>query len=710
MKLSVKISLLQGIVILAITIAMFAVVGFKVRSIMEKFCLDSLSNSADANANFLKSKLEGELEILAEMATRLRVRSMDWNIVQPTLKADVHRLGLLDLAMVNPEGISHYVLGNTTVDVRDRAYFKRAMSGEKNIEIVINRLDGKVVALLAVPIKKTEDMNSPVAGVLIARKDGLTDIKSSYAFLTDTEGTIIAHKDQELITKQFNSIKKVKKDPSLKFFEYSYKGKTFIGTYSDLQGYPWKYFLTIEKQEIENELSQISTIMLWIGFICFIVGIISATIVGRSIANPIVRMVDALKDITQGDGDLTKSIPVQSRDETGDLARYFNKFTDTLRGPIGEAKTIVDHLVSVSKDLSLVSKRLASNSEKNVNQGNTIASSTEEMAMNINAMASGAEQASVSTNEVANATEEMAANIRTMSSEAKQASANASEVAGAAEQISTNINTISAAVEEMSSSIRQIAGNASDAHKITENAITKSGEATKVMDKLGLAAKEIGKVTDVIKKIADKTNLLALNATIEAASAGEAGKGFTVVAGEIKELANQSASSADDIARKIQSIQVDTNEAVAVINEVSEIITHINQSVEAIAGHVEQQTKASNEIASNVAQTNTGAKRVASAISEVARGTKEIARNVTQASTSAKRVVSAIGEVAKGANDVSRNASEAAKGVHNVSSNISDLNYTAKENSQGASQVNQNADKLSQMAKQLRTAMDKFKV
>jgi len=140
-------------------------------------------------------------------------------------------------------------------------------------------------------------------------------------------------------------------------------------------------------------------VLIWLGFLCFTVGTISSIAIGRLIAEPIVSKVQELEETIEA-----------------------------LREPIGEAKTTVGNLVSVSKELSLASKRLTSNSEKNVNQGSTIAGSMEQMAVNINAMASGAEQASVSANEVANTTEEMATNIRAVSSEAEQASANAREV------------------------------------------------------------------------------------------------------------------------------------------------------------------------------------------------------------------------------------------------------------------------------------------
>jgi len=202
------------------------------------------------------------------------------------------------------------------------------------------------------------------------------------------------------------------------------------------------------------------------------------------------------------------------------------------------------------------------------------------------------------------------------------------------------------------------------------------------MNKLGVAAKEIGQVTDVIKKIADKTNLLALNATIEAASAGEAGKGFAVVAGEIKELANQSAQSADDIARRIEGIQTGTNQAVTVITAVSEIIAKINESVEAITNHVTQQTKASNEIANNVSQANTGAKRVAGAI----------------------------GEVAKGSKDIARNAGEAAKGANMINQSVAGIAQGAKDSVQGATQISQGAGELAKISGELKNTMNQFRI
>jgi len=465
------------------------------------------------------------------------------------------------------------------------------------------------------------------------------------------------------------------------------------------------------KQMIKDKSNVQTGISVTIGFgLLMLIIVVNIMNIKLVVIKPINKIVNSLKNISEGEGDLTKRINTRSKDEIGTLVYYFNKLMDTIQLPIKETQTTVSGLAAAAEKLSSVSNHLSGTSKETVNHVSNAANTAEQVAMNIKAMASGAEQTSVNANEVANATDQMAGNINAMANGAKQASLNASEVAGAAEQMSTNMNTIASAIEEMSASIRQIADNAGEARNIANDATVKSEGATNAMNKLGITAKEIGQVTNVIKKIADKTNLLALNATIQAAGAGEAGKGFAVVASEIKELANQSAKSADDIANRIESVQNETNAAVEVIHDVSGIIAKINQSVEAIASHVEQQTKASNEIANNVTQASTGAKRVASAVGEVARGTNEIASNVTQASAGAKRVASAIGEIAKGSRDIALNASEAVKGTDDIKENMSVASKVAEKSNQGASQVSTSANDLSKTADSLRIVIEKFKV
>ncbi len=201
-----------------------------------------------------------------------------------------------------------------------------------------------------------------------------------------------------------------------------------------------------------------------------------------------------------------------------------------------------------------------------------------------------------------------------MRANAQETSNQATLASGAAEQVSANAQALATAVEQFEASIKEISGNASNAAMVARSGVQAADQTNQTITKLGDSSVEIGNVIKVINSIAEQTNLLALNATIEAARAGEAGKGFAVVANEVKELAKETSKATEDIIGKIETIQLDTKEAVAAIGRVSGIINQINESQNAIASAVEEQSAMIGEISRN--------------ISEVALGSSEIAKNI----------------------------------------------------------------------------------
>lgn len=155
--------------------------------------------------------------------------------------------------------------------------------------------------------------------------------------------------------------------------------------------------------------------------------------------------------------------------------------------------------------------------------------------------------------------------------------------------LNTTINNLAYMIKEIQKSAGIVSDNSLKTSQISTEAIARVTQATDAMQQLGTAANEIGEVTNVIMQIAEKTNLLALNANIQAASAGEAGKGFSVVANEIKELSMQSAVAAENISKKIESVQHNTMDAETIINDVSEIIIKIDTSTDTIIQSIEKQ-------------------------------------------------------------------------------------------------------------------------
>ena len=241
---------------------------------------------------------------------------------------------------------------------------------------------------------------------------------------------------------------------------------------------------------------------------------------------------------------------------------------------------------------------------------------------------------------VASSSEELSAAGSQVAASAEETSAQAGVVAAAAEQVSRNVQAVAAGAEQMGASIREIAQNANEAAKVAEQATGVAAVTNAQVSRLGTSSQEIGDVVKVITSIAEQTNLLALNATIEAARAGEAGKGFAVVAGEVKELAQETAKATEDISRRVDAIQADTEGAVAAIAQISAIIAQINDYQLTIASAVEEQTATTNEMSRGV--------------QEAAGGAVEIASNITGVASAAQTTTEVLGQMESAVAELAR--------------------------------------------------------
>lgn len=234
------------------------------------------------------------------------------------------------------------------------------------------------------------------------------------------------------------------------------------------------------------------------------------------------------------------------------------------------------------------------------------------------------------------AAEELNSVSQTMAASADETARQAQVVSNSSTQVSSNVQTVAAGADEMEASIKEIAKNTTEATRVATVAVKSAQQTNQTITKLGQSSTEIGEVVKVITSIAQQTNLLALNATIEAARAGEAGKGFAVVANEVKELAKETAKATEDIGRKIDAIQTDTQGAVSAIAQIGTVIAQINDIQTTIASAVEEQSATTNEISRNLAEAAKGSNEISGTISGVAEAAQATTKGALDTQKSAR--------------------------------------------------------------------------
>lgn len=301
-----------------------------------------------------------------------------------------------------------------------------------------------------------------------------------------------------------------------------------------------------------------------------IISLVLGLIVLRSVTGPLNEMVARVRDIAQGEGDLTKRLEISSRDELADLAGELNTFIEKIHD-------IVVDITGTTRGVQGASGRLNDSSQ-------SLSASTE------------------------------------------QTSHQSENISGAATELTQNMEIVSSSVEEMSVSVSEVAQKSAEAAKIANDAEKAANESNETVNVLGREAKDIGGIIDSIVSIAEQTNLLALNASIEAASAGDAGKGFAVVASEVKELARQAGDASEDIKTRVGGMQTQTEKTVRSIQEILGIIRKVSEISTTIASAVEEQSITSREIANNISQATTATNEVTKNISGISEASQQGAR------------------------------------------------------------------------------------
>ena len=351
-----------------------------------------------------------------------------------------------------------------------------------------------------------------------------------------------------------------------------------------------------------------------------LIAVLAATLLVAALKRPIMRLVDAMRNVAQGELDTDVS-DTDRRDEIGEMARALGIFrsnaidkvrvereSEGAREQAAAERARMDQEKAIAEASVQAAVAALGAALNNLAHGDLVSRIETPFEGNLDVLRVDFNE---SVDRMREAMTQIRDNAETIQSNGGQMQSAADDLARRTEQQAASLEEVAAAVEQISSTVKSSSEAAAQTNSLateTCSDVVRSSEvvaeAVDAMGRIEAASDKISHIIEVIDQIAFQTNLLALNAGVEAARAGEAGRGFAVVAQEVRELAGRSASAAKEIKELIEHSAVEVHNGVALVNQSGEAMSRVNERINEITRHIESLARASSEQATGLAEVN----------------------------------------------------------------------------------------------------------